>query len=237
MSYSWDLIRNQVKEFRIKLQTIYPLQVFATVKDFVFDSSHNLYFLSDHLALTNEVNPGRQLHLYKINLDQAKMDWVHNDEELNATDYLAAYSQMTTLQWKNLFKEYSHGDSGTHFRVQGMDSFDIKDDTIMFTFKNDIYISKAEHIPKIIPFKPVYSYNESCERTDPKQGGNHNDMVAFIRERDIWITDFMGNERQLTFCSSDSQDPTLSCGGVEYMMKSFIDLPVIFGHPQTGMNQ
>ncbi|CAO3690755.1 unnamed protein product [Rhizopus stolonifer] len=74
-------------------------------------------------------------------------------------------------------------------------------------------------IPKIIPFKPVYSYNESCERADPKQGGNHNDMVAFIRERDIWITDFMGNERQLTFCSSDSQDPTLSCGGVEYMMQ------------------
>lgn len=75
MSYSWDLIRNQVKEFRIKLQTIYPLQVFATVKDFVFDSSHNLYFLSDHLALTNEVNPGRQLHLYKINLDQGKFEF------------------------------------------------------------------------------------------------------------------------------------------------------------------
>lgn len=74
MNYSWDLVRNQVREFRAKLHSIYQPQALATVKDFIFDSSHNLYFLSDYLTITNEASPNRYLHLYKVNVNQGNRD-------------------------------------------------------------------------------------------------------------------------------------------------------------------
>ncbi|KAI9274244.1 dipeptidyl peptidase IV N-terminal region-domain-containing protein [Sporodiniella umbellata] len=138
---------------------------------------------------------------------------------MTTAEYLTACSQIPTLKLEPLFEEYSQGSFRARFRVQGMTSFAIKDNIIMFTSKNSIYISKAEQIPTLIPFKSNHLYNESFERTDPKVGGNQNNMIAFIRERDIWVADFLGNERQLTFCSDNSEDPTLNCGGVEYMMQ------------------
>jgi hypothetical protein len=54
-------------------------------------------------------------------------------------------------------------------------------------------------------------------RADPKLGGHQH--VAFIRNRDIWVTDFDGYDMQLTFCSENESDPTLSCGSAEYMMQ------------------
>lgn len=56
-------------------------------------------------------------------------------------------------------------------------------------------------------------------RLDLKLGGFFNDKIAFIRNRDIWITDFDGNDTQLTFCSNDKSDPSLKCGVAEYMMQ------------------
>lgn len=45
-----------------------------------------------------------------------------------------------------------------------------------------------------------------------------NKKISFIRNNDIWISDYDGNERQITFCSEKS-DPTLRCGIAEYMMQ------------------
>jgi hypothetical protein len=56
-------------------------------------------------------------------------------------------------------------------------------------------------------------------RTDPKLGGYNNDLIAFIRNRDIWVTDFEGLDTQLTFCSLNEDDVTLKCGIAEYMMQ------------------
>lgn len=56
-------------------------------------------------------------------------------------------------------------------------------------------------------------------RSDPKLGGFFNDQIAFVRNRDIWVTDWHGNDTQLTFCASDTSDPTLKCGVAEYMMQ------------------
>ncbi|KAL7315947.1 hypothetical protein PS15m_005106 [Mucor circinelloides] len=56
-------------------------------------------------------------------------------------------------------------------------------------------------------------------RSDPKLGGFFNDKVAFLRNRDIWVTDLDGNDTQLTFCSNDTSDPSLKCGVAEYMMQ------------------
>lgn len=52
-------------------------------------------------------------------------------------------------------------------------------------------------------------------RLDPTLGGIHHAYIAFIRDRDIWITDYQGQERQLTF----STDVTVRCGIAEYMMQ------------------
>lgn len=124
-------------------------------------------------------------------------------------------------------------------------------------------------VPKLIPnhttqqhtqLLPTNNTHLKEERIDPKLGGHHNNKIAFIRNRDIWVMDFDGNETQLTFCSLDTTDPTLNCGGVEYMMqvnhnrkapydftyidipciiyrKNFIVIPDIIGHHPIQMNQ
>ncbi|KAG1561199.1 hypothetical protein G6F49_002035 [Rhizopus delemar] len=116
---------------------------------------------------------------------------------------VSSYDHIPVLDWEEIFKEYCQRDSDMRFRVQGTSSYELKEDTFMFTFNNAIYISKIGQE----------------ERIDPKLGGHHNNKIAFIRNRDIWVMDFDGNETQLTFCSLDTTDPTLNCGGVEYMMQ------------------
>ena len=54
-------------------------------------------------------------------------------------------------------------------------------------------------------------------RSDPKLGNNN--LIAFIRNRDIWVVTPDGYEVQLTPCSFQTEDPTLSCGTVEYVMQ------------------
>ncbi|RUS26284.1 dipeptidyl peptidase IV N-terminal region-domain-containing protein, partial [Jimgerdemannia flammicorona] len=55
-------------------------------------------------------------------------------------------------------------------------------------------------------------------RVDPKLGGRHGDLVAFVRHRDIWVSTLQGRETQLTFCSH-KDDGTLSCGVAEFVMQ------------------
>lgn len=59
-------------------------------------------------------------------------------------------------------------------------------------------------------------------RADPKLGGEDNDLIAFIRDRDLWVTTLDGFEVQLTHCSSQTNDPTISCGTAEYVMQVYI---------------
>lgn len=68
MTYSWDLVRNRVRDFRTALQMTYPIQVLATVKDFVIDGDA-LYFLSNH-RITPNICPSRHLKLYTVRLEQ-----------------------------------------------------------------------------------------------------------------------------------------------------------------------
>ncbi|KAI8393595.1 uncharacterized protein BYT42DRAFT_609376 [Radiomyces spectabilis] len=60
---------------------------------------------------------------------------------------------------------------------------------------------------------------DRCMRADPKLGGYHNELVAFIRNRDIWVCNLDGCELQLTFCAQDPSKPAISCGVAEYMMQ------------------
>ncbi|CAG8547105.1 8887_t:CDS:10 [Funneliformis caledonium] len=58
-------------------------------------------------------------------------------------------------------------------------------------------------------------------RLDPKLGGHDHNLVAFIRDRDIWVTTPNGCETQLTFCNDHDPDGTaaLSCGVAEFVMQ------------------
>ncbi|KAI9311785.1 dipeptidyl peptidase IV N-terminal region-domain-containing protein [Dichotomocladium elegans] len=56
-------------------------------------------------------------------------------------------------------------------------------------------------------------------RADPKLGGVNNNLVAFIRNRDIWVATPEGYEVQLTTSSQHSTDPTMTSGTAEYVMQ------------------
>ncbi|PKC13325.1 hypothetical protein RhiirA5_372331 [Rhizophagus irregularis] len=63
--------------------------------------------------------------------------------------------------------------------------------------------------------------NSVPPRLDPKLGGRNHNLVAFIRDRDIWVTTSNGCETQLTFCNDHDRDGTaaLSCGVAEFVMQ------------------
>jgi len=63
--------------------------------------------------------------------------------------------------------------------------------------------------------------NSVPPRLDPKLGGRNHNLVAFIRDRDIWVTTSNGCETQLTFCNVHDPDGTaaLSCGVAEFVMQ------------------
>ncbi|KAF9581448.1 dipeptidylpeptidase, partial [Lunasporangiospora selenospora] len=63
----------------------------------------------------------------------------------------------------------------------------------------------------------------SMARSDPKLGGANTDLIAFIRDYDIWVMTTEGVETQLTFCSRtkkrSSSAATISCGVAEFVMQ------------------
>jgi hypothetical protein len=69
MSQSWDAIRNQVRQFRNELTSIYPVQVLAITKDF-YIYKDTLYFLSNNRS--SDLTPSRHLNIYKVDLTQCK---------------------------------------------------------------------------------------------------------------------------------------------------------------------
>lgn len=71
MNQSWDVVRNQVRQFRADLTSIYPVQVLAVVKDFCI---HNniLYFLSNNRT-PGDLTPSRYLNIYKVDLKQCNI--------------------------------------------------------------------------------------------------------------------------------------------------------------------
>ncbi|KAI9477965.1 MAG: hypothetical protein EXX96DRAFT_569098 [Benjaminiella poitrasii] len=267
MSYTWEQIRNQVRQFRSNLQTSYPIQVLAILKDFVV---HNnvLYFLSNTCHPAIDACPSRNLLLYQIDLNQ--FDHLEHDdittllpfdiENKNTKDYLTAVNKLPLLDTCLLFKEYTTKDENNehsnHFQrllqVQGMVNFEIKGNVILFTFIDDIFVAELGKLPKLIPQQTLISQHKTipnrsrspplpqslppsensqpthqplpdeisvASRMDPKLGGRHHDLVAFVKERDIWVMDFDGHEAQITFSSLNSSDPTLKCGVAEYMMQ------------------
>ncbi|KAI8977946.1 Alpha/Beta hydrolase protein [Pilobolus umbonatus] len=199
MTYSWDNIRNQVRDFRVHLQSTYPLQVLTVMKDFTLDD-HHLYFLSN---TNTEHNHSRYLQIYKVEL-----------------------SEFSRLDWKPVFTEYIESKD----KYSGITHYHIKDNNVLFTVNNGVYLGQIGNTPKRVPCKITSSFYDRMDptrnyqgntwsRVDPKLGGENNAWIAFIRQRDIWITDTEGNDIQLTFSSLNKDDPTLQCGIAEYMMQ------------------
>ncbi|KAL9547276.1 hypothetical protein MBANPS3_006245 [Mucor bainieri] len=284
MNHSWEHTRTQVRQFRAHLQTIYPVQVLAITKDFAIHDNV-LYFLSNNRDASDWC-PTRHMQIYQSRLlDQCETRPVQLDDDTAQQHYLTAISTLPVMERSLLYSDYmalvdhdglqdNTNTTSTLYRqlqLPGVSTFDIKDDTIMFTFHHDVYIGKLGKIPKLIPHKSASiaagaaaaaeakhtnnnntaspptsstayspllnhmdmdtsnkqtSYTSNQEpttdqphRSDPKLGGFFNDRIAFIRNRDIWVTDWNGNDAQLTFCSTDASDPTLKCGVAEYMMQ------------------
>lgn len=152
MNYSWDHIRTQVRKFRTNLQSIYPVQVLAIAKDFVI---HNnvLYFLSNNRN-SSDWCPTRHMQIYQIDLDQCYNHIIPEDEN----DYLITISNLPILKRSLVYTDYiapveKELDKSTYYRqlqIPGVSAFSIKDDTIMLTFQNDIYIGKIGKVMKLL---------------------------------------------------------------------------------------
>lgn len=63
---------------------------------------------------------------------------------------------------------------------------------------------------------------QSPVRNDAKLGGVNNNLIAFVRNRDIWVSTTEGYEVQLTTSSLQTDDPTLSSGTSEHVMQVII---------------
>lgn len=72
MSYSWDLVRSKVRQFRTNFQSIYPIQVLAIIKDFSVHSNI-LYFLSNNLT-SADLTLSRKVLLYQVDLAHCKVN-------------------------------------------------------------------------------------------------------------------------------------------------------------------
>lgn len=148
MNYSWEHIRTQVRQFRASMQTIYPVQVLATTKDFVI---HNnvLYFLSNNRDASDWC-PTRHMQIYKSTLDQCGTHIIQQNEQ----DYLTAISNIPIMERSLVYNDCialveNELDKSTFYRqlqLPGVSTFDIKDDTIMFTFHNNVYVGKIGEV-------------------------------------------------------------------------------------------
>ncbi|KAI7873076.1 Alpha/Beta hydrolase protein [Mucor mucedo] len=237
MSHSWDHVRNGVRQFRTNFQSMYPVQVLTVVKDFTVHCN-NLYFLSNHVT-SADTCPSRKISLHKVNLHTLNTVPIPQTEDNN---YLTATRQLPLSDTSITFTDYlSQDEKGNTVQtpLPGISSMERLDNTLMLTCNGNIYISDTDKMPTLIPYKanersrsnspcsPMMSpidinlpkktiYGDpQANRVDPKLG---KDTITFIRDRDLWCTDFAGNERQLTFCGND-EDPTLKCGVAEYMMQ------------------
>lgn len=70
-------------------------------------------------------------------------------------------------------------------------------------------------------------------RNDAKLGGVNNNLIAFVRNRDIWVATTEGYEIQLTTSSLQRDDPTLSSGTSEHVMQVFTNIHVYHVYPLT----
>ncbi|KAI8332948.1 Alpha/Beta hydrolase protein [Choanephora cucurbitarum] len=209
MAYSWDSIRSQVRQFRSNLHSIYPIQVWTLTKDFRI---HNkvLFYLSNNRD-PNTITPTAQLQLYKIDLVQLD----HLNQDHSEQDYLySLWSTCPVLKSRIAIPGLElYGDNNCLNR-SSVTHFDIVDNTMLFTWRDEHYVIPditQKMIPKLI--------SSADNRSNLKLGGHYTHLVAFVRDRDLWLTDLEGNETQLTFCCLNTDDPTLSCGTADYMMQ------------------
>lgn len=140
MSHSWENIRNQVREFRSELTSIYPAQVLSTYRDF-YIYNDTLYFLSNNQN-NGELTPSRYLSMYKVDLTQCK------HLILFVLLLLIVFVVPTSLLKNTLaFSEYIE-EKGTTRPIQGVSTMSITENIILFTFQNSIYMGHPNSVKR-----------------------------------------------------------------------------------------
>ncbi|KAI8092722.1 uncharacterized protein BX664DRAFT_347988 [Halteromyces radiatus] len=232
-SFSWDDIRTQVR--RLRMQTLSSLSNhnISTCKNFYFHpQQHKLYFLSNCIA--PNYTTSRQFVFYQVDYSlfyskdeplPSSLPWTRMFDEYKTQD------DMSHLQMKTNRQDRIRP-------LQSLSSFQMVNDTVLMIFMGNIYAGTIGKIPKLVSShdmnllltksdqkkqQPTTSLGnkalyDTSARTDPKLGGINNDIFTFIRNRDIWISNFDGDEIQLTFCSNQ-QNESLSCGVAEYVIQ------------------
>ncbi|CAO3589340.1 unnamed protein product [Absidia cylindrospora] len=224
-SFTWDDVRNQVRRLRTQTQASFSNHNIWTCKNFCFHSDqHKVYFLSN--CIPPNQTSSRQFILY-----QADFSMLYSKKPDTC--------RTLSLKWSRVFNEHEspvyygsqQGNRTCHERtrpLQTLSSFQMINDTLLMTSMGNIYTGALGQIPKFVSSQHLkmnapqstseFKLPDTSNRSDPKLGGTRNDLFAFIRNRDIWVSDFTGVEVQLTFCF-DRPNTSLSCGVAEYVMQ------------------
>ncbi|KAI8073066.1 dipeptidyl peptidase IV N-terminal region-domain-containing protein [Gongronella butleri] len=234
--FTWDKIRAQVKKVRTLSQHHLVHYNMATCKAIqFFPKKHTLFFLANNPD--NDSQYPRFLDLFSVDYadmvrsaSPAKLSWEQVAPKYTLPDSAMTWtfngiSSFQIVDEMLLIVHLGHFYAGRLGDVPRLvQSIPKRNPRV------HLPVARANSIPGRPPHPsgPTNSFAHSISSsslvhdvstpTDPKLGGIHGDLIAFVRDRDLWVVDFEGNEAQLTFCSDQAND-ALSCGTAEYIMQ------------------
>ncbi|ORX99162.1 alpha/beta-hydrolase [Basidiobolus meristosporus CBS 931.73] len=194
------------------------------MKDFVFDDANNtLLFIG-----TDPAKHFQTTSLFVVDLPPEPMQTSSAEEEQTPSEAavpvidwkpLLSEAWMRDKPLENLSKEEILHKERQRLALEGITSVSFEPTTrrIMFPYSNNIYVGTLGLDKGCQPLQ-VKSDSSKGPRLDPKLGGRRNDLIAFVRDRDLWTSTLSGEEVQLTYCSQ-SDDTTISCGMPEFIIQ------------------
>ncbi|TPX72644.1 hypothetical protein SpCBS45565_g00402 [Spizellomyces sp. 'palustris'] len=109
------------------------------------------------------------------------------------------------------------GITSCHFApaLPGVEGDEEIESTILFSYGTRLYVGKVGI--DISDFEPLEVPDPvpGSLRIDPKIGGRRNDLISFVRDRDLYVATLNGTEYRLTW----SDRPEVSNGLAEYIMQ------------------
>ncbi|ORY06954.1 alpha/beta-hydrolase [Basidiobolus meristosporus CBS 931.73] len=240
---SWESIRQEIRAFRSSI----PQPSLSTMKDFIFDDTNDcVYFIG-----TDPSKNFRTTTLFTVALPLGSVAYSYFDEQTVPCEHACSDDPFSsTLEWKhmladlylrdklheNLSREEILAKERRRISIEGITWYLYEESSglLVFPHSNNFYIGSVGKNKKFQP-TPMFQHRSHSPRMDPKIGGRDRDLIAYVKQRDIWVSTLDGQEVQLTFCGN-SDDSSISCGSPEFVMQEEFDrFTGFFWAPSNGV--
>ncbi|KAK9722351.1 hypothetical protein K7432_002739 [Basidiobolus ranarum] len=236
---SWESIRQEIRAFRASI----PPPCLGTMKDFVFDDKSNcIYFIG-----TDPLRNYRTSTLFSVALPPESERNSYLNNKLNPSSWSRKLKYIhqaplvvlkaPTLGWRHMLTDLSLQDKSSEnlskeeimvkerkrISIDGITwyLFEKSSGRLLFSYMDNFYVGGVGKNQKFQP-NSLFRHQGHSPRMDPKIGGRNRDLVAYVKQRDIWVSTMSGQEIQLTFCGN-SDDSGISCGTPEFVMQEEFD--------------